>query len=43
MDTAKTIVSKVAKSLKQKSLPDLIRAIRAAKPGAEQVIITQVR
>lgn len=41
VDSAKTMVAKVAKSLKQKSLTDLIRAIRAVKPGNESNVITQ--
>jgi hypothetical protein len=41
VDAAKSMVSKVAKSLKQKSVTDLIRMVRAAKPGLESTVITQ--
>jgi len=40
VDAAKSMVSKVAKSLKQKSLTDLIRLIRAAKAGQESNVVT---
>ena len=41
-DGAKSALSKWAKTIKQKTLTDLIRALRAVKPGMEPQLISQV-